>query len=52
MRRSMRCNHHKPVSPPTHDPPIVGYEPVGPPTDHPPTVGWPHKDSPLPFCAT
>ncbi len=48
----MRCNHHKPVSLPIHDPPIVGYEPVGSPTHHPPTVGWPHKDSPLPFCAT
>ncbi|SDW24431.1 hypothetical protein SAMN05443574_102109 [Haloarcula vallismortis] len=49
MRRSMRCNHHKPVSPPTHHPPIVGYEPVGLPTHHPPTVGWPRTDSPTSF---
>ncbi|RKS81565.1 hypothetical protein BDK61_0856 [Haloarcula quadrata] len=51
MRRSMRCNHHKPVISPTHDPPIVGYEPVGPLAHDPPTAGWPRKDSPLPFCA-
>ncbi len=49
MRRWIRCNHHRPVSPPTRDPPIVGYEPVGPPTHDPPTVGWPRKDSPTSF---